>query len=230
MSGEITTGYSFNGTDFGTLGLIVTKCSPPPCSQEDYEEITIPGRFDTLRVVKKTRQRIQIAAECTVTEPDCLRDVYALFQGKGTFIHRDESDKFYYAVPQIITPSNVILYMNTMTITFDCSPYAYSTDNEAVELTQFPATLTNSGGMFCQPVYKLYGTGDLTLTVNEDTVNKLTIPNVDGYVTADAEKLICHKDGTFVRCSGKIPFLNTGDNYIETNATKIEIIKNERWL
>lgn len=224
------TGYSFNGTDFEEVGLLVTKCSPPPCSQEEYDEITIPGRFDTLRVEKKTRKRIQIIAECTVIEPDKLRDIYALFQGKGTFIHRDEQDKFYYAVPQIITPSNVILYMNTMTLTFDCSPYAYAADNEPVELTVSPSVVTNTGGIFCQPVYKLYGTGELTLTVNEDTDNTLTIPDVDGYVVADAEKLICHKDGTFMRCSGKIPFLGVGDNSIETNATKIEIIKNERWL
>lgn len=224
------TGYSFNGTDFEEVGLLVTKCSPPPCSQEEYDEITIPGRFDTLRVEKKTRKRIQIIAECTVIEPDKLRDIYALFQGKGTFIHRDEQDKFYYAVPQIITPSNVILYMNTMTLTFDCSPYAYAADNEPVELTVSPSVVTNTGGIFCQPVYKLYGTGELTLTVNEDTDNTLTITDVDGYVVADAEKLICHKDGTFMRCSGKIPFLGVGDNSIETNATKIEIIKNERWL
>lgn len=224
------TGYSFNGTDFEEVGLLVTKCSPPPCSQEEYDEITIPGRFDTLRVEKKTRKRIQIIAECTVIEPDKLRDIYALFQGKGTFIHRDEQDKFYYAVPQIITPKNVILYMNTMTLTFDCSPYAYSADNDAVEITQFPAVVTNTGGIFCQPVYKLYGTGEITLTVNEDTDNTLTIPDVDGYVVADAEKLICHKDNVFKRCSGIVPFLAVGDNSIETNATKIEIAKNERWL
>lgn len=224
------TGYSFNGTDFGEVGLIVTKCSPPPCSQEEYDEITIPGRFDTLRVEKKTRKRIQIIAECTVVEPDRLRDIYALFQGKGTFIQRDEPDKFYYAVPQIITPSNVILYMNTMTLTFDCSPYAYAADNEAIEITAASATINNAGGVYSQPVWKLYGTGELTLTVNEDNDNALVITDVDGYVIADAEKLICHKAGTFKRCSGKIPFLNVGDNYIQTNATKIEVTKNERWL
>lgn len=229
MSSE-TTGYSFNGTDFGELGLIVTKCSPPPCSQAEYEEIYIPGRSDSLRIGKKIRKGFQIVCECALIEADKLRTIYSFLQGRGTFIHRDEPDKFYYAVPQVITPQNVILYMNTMTITFDCSPYAYAADNEVIEITTTAATVRNNGGMYSQPVWKLYGTGELTLTVNEDEENMLVIPDVSGYVTADAEKLLCHKDGTIMRCSGKIPFLGVGENSIETNATKIEIIKNERWL
>ena len=227
----IEQGYKFNGIDLGALGLIVTKCSPAPCSQEEYDTISVPGRSDQLRIPKKTRKSVQIVAECTLVEPDRLRDVYAVMQGKGTFVHRDEPDKYYRAVPQVITPQNIILYMNKMTITFDCEPFAYEIEDPDVEISDTTSfSVTNYGTVYCQPTYTLYGTGEIALTANGDTVHTLVIPGVEDYVVADAEKIIVHKDGTFKRFSGQIPFLNVGKNTFESNAEKIVIKKNVRWI
>ena len=223
-------GYKFNGVDLSEVGLMVNKCSPAQCSQEDYELVTIPGRGDKLRIPKGTRSTVQYIAECTLVEPGKLRAMYALIQGKGKFIHRDEPDKYYNACPQVLTPDNVILWMNKVTITFDCEPYAYSIENKAYESTDGTMILINNGTAICQPTYKLYGRGNIFLTVNEDYDHQLYIPSVDDYVTADGMKLIVHKDNIVKKYSGQIPFFNLGRNQIDTNASKIEIIKNERWL
>ena len=65
---------------------------------------------------------------------------------------------------------------------------------------------------------------------NDDVENALTIYDVDGYVVADGEKIICHKDGQFVKSKGQIPFFAVGVNKVQTNASVIEITKNERWI
>lgn len=219
--------YYFNGVDLSSVGLMVNKCNPAPCSQMEYETINIPGREQTIRSDKKSRSNISIVAECTVIEPDKLREIFALFQGQGKFIHRDEPDKFYYASPKVISPQNVILYMNKMTINFDCQPFAYAVRNDPLVYTEKEFCLTNNGTYYCQPKYKLYGTGDISLIVNGQ---ELVVKDVKEYAVADSEKLLCYKNNTIIRSKGYIPFLNTGNNSIKTNAKQIEITKNERWL
>ena len=81
-----------------------------------------------------------------------------------------------------------------------------------------------------QPVYKLYGNGTLELKVNEDTENKMVINNVSDFVVVDSERFVCYKGNEIKRCKGQFPFFNIGMNRIETNATKIEITLNKRWL
>ena len=198
-----------NGVSSETVGLYIDTPPMPPMQPRNFQNVVIPNRPETLTMQDVTRSDIQIDINAYLFDDEQSADpseIYALipaYQGHGKQL---------------------------LTISFICSPYRYSTDNEASEITQLPSVVKNSGSIFCQPIYKLYGNGELTLTVNEDEENQLVIPDVDGYVIADAEKLLCYKDGTIVRCAGKIPFLNVGDNYIQTNATKIEIIKNERWL
>lgn len=229
LVGDIMSTFTFNGVSSDTLGLIVTKTPVPPCQQEMYETIYIPGG-NTVHNLKKYRQNVSILIETTVIEPDRLRDIYSTFQGTGKLILSNEPDKYYKAVCRPLSPQNIALYMNSIAFEFECEPFAYSVNNEPVEYTSHEIWLTNSGTYYCQPIYKLYGNGNLTLVVNNDINNTFTVYDVDEYVTVDAEKLLVHKNGTFLKSKGKLPFLNIGDNRIQTNAIKIEITKNERWI
>lgn len=223
-----------NGVSSDTVGLYIDTPPMPPMQAQNFQTVSIPNRPEVLTVRSITRADVQVDINAYLFDDDQSADpsaIYAFLDNAET-LGTSKSEDFEYRVRRFlgVTPAYQGHGKQLLTLSFMCSPYRYSTDNDAAELMTFPNTVNNSGNVFCQPIYKLYGIGELTLTVNEDTDNTLTIPDVDGYVVADAEKLICHKDGTFMRCSGKIPFLGVGDNSIETNATKIEIIKNERWL
>ena len=223
-----------NGVSSDTVGLYIDTPPMPPMQARNFQTVSIPNRPEVLTMQEITRPDIQIDISAYLFDDEQSADPSAIYAylNNAVTLSTSKSEDFEYRVRRLlgVTPSYQGHGKQLLTISFICSPYRYSTDNDAIELTAFPNSITNGGNQFCQPVFKLYGTGELTLTVNEDEANKLVIPDVDGYVIADAEKLICHKNGTFVRCSGKIPFLAVGDNSIETNATKIEIIKNERWL
>lgn len=223
-----------NGISSDTVGLYIDTPPMPPMQVRNFQTITIPNRSEVLTMHEITRPDVQIDINAYLFDDEQSADpsaIYAYLDGAQT-LKTSKNENFEYRVSRLlsIVPAYQGRGKQLLTISFMCSPYRYSTDNDAIEMTQFPGVVSNNGTTFCQPIFKLYGSGDLTLIVNEDTDNELTILDVDGYVIADAEKMICHKDGTFLRSSGKIPFFGVGDNSIQTNATKIEIIKNERWL
>lgn len=214
------------------IGIMINRVVVPPSSVEDYQMIAIPGRPEPIRSNLKTRQPIMITAEATIVEDNMLRQIYSTFQGVGQLIISTEPDKYYNASAQVITPDNIVRYMNKITLGFECQPFAYAVNNDPVELeiSGSAATIDVGGGYCCQPIYQITGSGDITLSVNGAA--PLTLYNVDGYVTVDTALMMCHKNGLHVKSSGKLPFLSPGTNMISwsSNVTAVEVTKNERWL
>ena len=223
---------TYSGVSSDTLGIMVNQIIVPPSSVEEYEMISIPGRPEPLRSNLKTRQPIMITVEATIVEDNMLRQIYSTFQGVGQLIISTEPDKYYNASAQVITPDNIARYMNRITLGFECQPFAYAVNNDPVELeiSGSAATIEIGGGYYCQPIYRITGSGDITLSVNR--ASPLTLYNVDGYVTVDTTTMMCHKNGVHVKSSGKLPFLSPGTNMLSwsSNVTKMEVTKNERWL
>lgn len=89
----------------------------------------------------------------------------------------------------------------------------------------------NNGTIEAKPILKLYGSGDITITINN---NNVTIKNLDEYVIIDSEMMNCYK-GTELRNNkmiGDFPILKVGENkfsYIG-NLTAFEIKHNTRFL
>ena len=214
------------------IGIMINRVVVPPSSVEDYQMISIPGRLEPLRSDLKTRQPIMITVEATIVEDNMLRQIYSTYQGAGRLIISTESDKYYNASAQVITPDNIARYMNKITLGFECQPFAYAVSNDPVELeiSGSAASIEIGGGYYCQPIYRITGSGDITLRVNG--ASPLTLYNVDGYVTVDTTTMMCHKNGLHVKSSGKLPFMSPGTNMLSwsSNVTKMEVIKNERWL
>ena len=224
---------TFKNVSSDTLGIMVNRVVVPPSSQEDYQMISIPGGPEPLRSNLKTRPPIMITAEATIVEDSVLRQIYSAFQGVGQLIISTEPDKYYNASAQVITPDNIARYMNKITLGFECQPFAYAVDNDpvVVEVEGFNAASIEIGGSYyCQPIYQITGSGDITLRVNG--ASPLTLYNVDGYVTVDTTLMMCHKNGVNVNSSGKLPFMSPGTNYLSwsSNVTAVEVTKNERWL
>ena len=223
---------TYSGVSSDTLGIMVNQIIVPPSSVEEYEMIKIPGRPEPLRSNLKTRPPIQIEVEATIVEDNVLRQIYSTFQGTGKLIRSTEPDKYYNASAQVITPENIARYMHKITLGFECQPFAYAVSNDPVELeiSGSAATIDVGGGYYCQPIYQITGSGDITLSVNG--ASPITLYDVDGYVTVDTALMMCHKNGVHVTSSGKLPFMSPGMNYLSwsSNVTKMEVTKNERWL
>lgn len=224
---------TFKNVVSSDIGIMINRVVVPPSSVEDYQMISIPGRQEPLRSDLKTRQPIMITVEATIVEDNMLRQIYSTFQGVGQLIISTEPDKYYNASAQVITPDNIVRYMNKITLGFECQPFAYAVNNDSVTVTAEglnAASIEIGGSYYCQPIYQITGNGDIILSVNGAA--PLTLYNVDGYVTVDTALMMCHKNGVHVTSSGKLSFMSPGVNYLSwsRNVMKMEVTKNERWL
>lgn len=221
----------YNDISSTEKGLKVLEMPYSSKAGQIRETTKIPGRPEPLVMLKDNLENKEHTVVFEVSPGADIRDIFSWISGSGKLILSDEPDKYYNAIscePVKAIRENDIYRI--ITVVFETGPFAYSVNNEPTEYTSQEIWLTNTGSYYCQPVYKLYGSGNLILVVNNDIENTFTVYNVDEYVTVDAEKLLVHKNGTFLKSKGKLPFLNIGDNRIQTNASKIEITKNERWI
>ena len=157
----------YNGIGFDTLGLIINKTVVPTCSASKRQTISIPDGPVIIEDTK-VREPIKITIECTLTEPNKLRDIYAMLQDEGVLILPDEQDKYYYGILSVSTPKNIILYYNRLTFTMTAEPYAYAVNNaeEIYPLSDMSwykyTVVTNNGTAPAEPVYRITAVNDVT--------------------------------------------------------------------
>ena len=225
--------FYFNNISSEDLGLMVTKSVIPPASATQFETVSIPNRESPIFKEKVQRKEITITIQTTIVEENKVREIYKTLQGKGILVLSTEPDKYYNVTVQELVPEHIALYMGTLPISFICDPFAYSV-NDSLVAYGTTADIENNGTYYSEPLIKIFGTGDLTLTLNGETWN---LTGVDGYIVIDSQRKLVYKDNTIMlskisRADGRIvfPCFNTGVNRISTTGTKLEVKKNERWL
>lgn len=237
----------YNGISFESLGLIIRKAIIPPNSAEKRRTISIP---DGPVIIENTKVRdpVSFPIECTVVEPDKLRDIYAMCQKEGTLILPDEPDKYYYGILTVSTPKNIILYYNNITFTMTAEPYAYSIANPEIicnlqtEGDHFKTVVTNSGTAECEPKYRIVAdtAGLVEIWIDINGLTKSVKINADAGETIiiDVANLTVKTEigNTYTNSAGKV----IGDYTKMTipngswtvrirNAKQLKMTLNERW-
>ncbi len=164
-----------------------------------------------------------------------INSVIKYFTGSGTLVFSNELDKYYKA--QIIRDIDFerLIRYKTATISFYVQPYKYKVNESETELTitnETELTVTNSGLEKSKPIITLYGSGDVTISLNGYDVFTVSID--DGYVTIDSEEQEAYKGNTLKNrnMTGEFPLLNSGENTISWSGTltKIVVDPRSRWL
>ena len=118
-------------------------------------------------------------------------------------------------------------------VILDTQPFKYSVNaaGDALELTA-PTTIRNSGTVYSEPLITVYGSGDITLTINGAD---FPLYGVQGSITIDSEMMEVFKGST--NQNGKyggaeFPRFEVGKNEIRWtgNVSKIKIQPRWRWL
>lgn len=120
---------------------------------------------------------------------------------------------------------------NTMSVTFTLEPFKYGIYDKTMILTK-SEKIYYMGNAKGKPKLKIYGSGNIELTINSETIQ---IKNIDEYVELDSKFLLClnkNQQSKSRDMSGGFPILTKGINNISWtgNVTKIELLKRTAYL
>lgn len=222
-----------NDVSSDTVNLYVDTTPFPNKAEQVTHDITIPGRDEKIIISDDYYEDIQVdISTYTFDNTFDMLKVYKWLEGAKTLRTSESNFFYYYRVKKVlgIIPNYLGHGRHNIIISFVCSPFKYKDTNTIVK-TAKTFSVSNTGGYYCRPVYKLTGSGDITLTVNNDA-NRIKVFGVNGSCTIDAERMLVYDDsGNLLRTQGKIPFAVVGNNdvVITGNVSKSEITLNERW-
>lgn len=207
-----------------------------PSSNEETEEIEVEGRNGSLTIKKGNYPDKVIDAKFMLKRNsfETVEDFYMrieeieewLKEAKGDliiYLKPNRSYKVKHTIVGDITPDNI--YFVNFDVTFICEPFSYLLSERSIEVPN-NSTTHYKGTVEGECNIKIYGTGNIQLTVNDDTVQ---ISNVNGYVELDSKLLLClnlDKTSKSRDMIGNFPLLVKGENKISWtgNVSKVEIL------
>ena len=197
---------------------------------KDVQRIEIEGRDGFLTQDNGSYRSNIKSVECWIKDLSQIDYICSWLTGGGDVIFSNEPDKKYKAtIINQIEFSKIILQYHKFIIQFDCQPHKYSIDNNPIILTAAGVIL--NPGAASKPVIKIYGAGNIDLTINSAVIH---ITSVVDYVTIDGELMDCYKDTVLKNnnMNGEFPVLVSGSNTISWTGivTKVEVVPNRRWL
>lgn len=226
--------FRFKGKDSRSYDILISSPPQRVRPQRRTEEITIPGRHGVLTLDERAYEAYTISMECGTRGSDKLDEIIAWLDGAGELTLSTEPDKVYRAsIYNKISVADQIYLYNSFLLQFKVQPFKYSVNDfgEKQELTA-PTTVFNKGTVYSEPIITVFGSGDITLTVNGED---FPLYGVSEYITIDSERMEVYK-GTANQNSKfggeRFPCLEVGENAIgwTGNVTKVEIEPKWRWL
>lgn len=220
------------------FGILISQRPSIISPKRRVNKISIPGRNSNLIVDEKTYDDITLSVECSVKDNDNLMnkldDIKAwLFEsGESDLIFDFQSDKKYIAqVVNSIDFKVVYKYISQFPIIFSCRPFKYETEMNIIEMTK-EGIILNPGSIYSDPIIKIFGSGDITLNINSETIK---LKQVKEHIILDTVQQNCYSEdigNLNSKMSGEFPKLETGENNISwTGAVyKVEVTPNWRWL
>ncbi|MDU8967477.1 MAG: phage tail family protein [Clostridium sp.] len=218
----------FNGNRSLNLNLYLENYPSIPISNEEYEEIQVEGRSGSLIINKGTYPDKKITFTFTILSPQIDIDFERIYEwlteiednrlifGREDRCYKVKKVNFKDIQKQFRT-------IGEFDVTFLCEPFTQDLEKTVHEITSSGYKIYYNGNAPGDTLIKVYGTGNIQLTVNSETMQ---INNVADYVEIDSDLLqVRNKDKTSKDddTSGDFILLEKGINAISYtgNVTKI---------
>jgi len=226
--------FIWNGVKSLDMGVVMSKAPSIYKPERRANEIEIPGRNGVLHDDENTYSNYTKEAECHVMDRSQIDKVCSWLDGYGEVIFSSEPDKIYKAyIKNQIPFNNILLNINDFLIQFDVFPFKYSVNSRSdfLALTA-PTAIHNKGTVYSQPTITVYGTGDITLTINNAEYG---LVGVDSSITIEREMMEVYKGSINANnqySAMDFPRFEVGQNNISWagNVTKVEIEPKWRFL
>lgn len=230
--------FNFRGKNsFSDYGVYISKRLSIPSPKRRITNVVIPGKSSSLRFDENTYEDITIAVECSIKDevlPDRIDEIkeWLLAYGESDLIFSNQNNKKYIAqVVNAIDFTQVLKYISKFVIVFNCRPFKYEAESNTIEMTA-QGSVKNPGSIYSEPIIKIFGSGDIILTINSEEIK---LKEVTDHIILDTVQQNCYNeiiDNLNNKMSGEFPKFKIGENNIAwTGAvSKVEVIPNWRWL
>lgn len=221
-----------NGVSSHTINVWVDTPPVPPMARQKYTVWTSKNDIQGT-TADNVYEDITYAVTMYVFKDENYNntEIYSFFSAAET-LEISRVPEFYYKIKQVAVDASEDYDGNRIryTVTFKLSPFRYSIENPAITLAKNDI-VTNKGTRYSKPLYRIEGSGDISLIVNGES---LQIKDVSEVVNIDCERLVIYDDAgnNFLpKSNGKLPFLASGENLITWfgNVTQCTVKMNERW-
>ncbi|BBN99154.1 phage tail domain-containing protein [Sporolactobacillus terrae] len=233
--------FEFRGKKSTDFHLILREGHHIGSPDRDAEFISIPGRNGDLIRDNERFENFDDEYDCALMVGDAqnieaqARAVKAWLQSEFSYGYlRDYNDLDYYreaVCTSKIDIEKTLAQIGWAKIIFNCKPFKKSLVGlETVTLTT-EKTLYNAEAFKSEPYLKVYGSGDVTIYVNNQSIN---LKGIEDYIEIDSEMKNCFKDTQAQndRLRSDWPVFLPGENNISWTGTvdKLEIIPKWRTL
>ena len=214
--------------------VLVQKGPPYIINNEHCELINIDGRNGSVTIKDGTYPDIKLPFEVRILSKnstelhsliDEIIDWLTISSNNDKLIY--DREDVYYIVKRVNFGdiANEIRAGGTFELDFICEPFKYVLGEHYITLEN-NTTIYYSGTVPGECNVKIYGNGNIQLTINDETVQ---INNVNEYVELDSKLLLClNKDKTSksIDMIGHFPLLTRGSNCISWtgSVSKVEIL------
>ena len=226
--------FTFKGVDSREMGVIVTAMPETVRAERRIESITVAGRNGSLHTDEGVYESYDRTMECALKKRARLDEITAWLVGSGEMTFSTEPDKVYrVTIANKISIAQMMRVFQKFQAVMDTQPFKYSVNaaGDALELTA-PTTIRNSGTVYSEPIITVFGSGDVTLTINGAD---FPLYGVEESITIDSEMMEVFKGDTNQNGKyggAKFPRFEVGKNEIRWtgNVSKIKIQPRWRWL
>ena len=221
----------FKDIDSRELGLFMERCPEKISPKRRDETFTIPGRHGNLTTTDGAFETYIRSAEFISKDEKKADEICAHFKGSGWLIFSNEPDRKYKArVANQIEFSHVIRRFKRFAVEFEVQPFGYDVFPQIIKKTS-PFSFFNIGTFEAEPIITIFGSGDITLYVNNQSIS---LKEIAGSITVNSEMQNAYRGSVSMnnKMQGEFPILIPGENHITWlgNVTKLEIQPNWRYI
>ena len=230
--------FKFNGVKSLDERLLIKKKSTYKGAARDLTFQSIPGRSGDLLIDNRRYKNVKITYDVTALGdmrdiPEIARRVKNwLLSEVGYFKLYDTYDPKYFrmaAYSEEFDLDQELPAVGSSSIVFNCKPFRYSREGQKSIVLSAAATVRNPERFPASPYIKITGSGDITLTVNE---NDFVFKDVADYIEIDSEIMQAFKGDQSENAkmyTPTYPIFTKGNNAVSWSGSvsNVEIIP--RW-
>ena len=225
----------YNNKNSNDLDLIIEKTPEIPSSNIIYKTIEIDGGETLTKVEGFSDINFKIDFVYFADREDYLMKKAIidnwLLNSIGEYLTYSLDEFASYKVKQI-NIGNTTTTSRTMrhfSVTFTCAGLKYMTNGlTPIEVLSSGIVFNNFGSYKAKPLFKIYGTGNVNVNINN---NSFTVKNINNYVIIDSEIKECYKENINKGkdMAGDYPVFYIGENMISWTGSVSKIEITPRW-